>query len=210
MSNKTMSIKVKNTEPYKDGQTDTIVCKGRLTFVLTEKNEFKSYLHGDGSFAKPIIISEDEIELGDNIYCIKSGHPANKAGRIDICRLSPKEATANSVWKKIIALPENFSSEQLQAIVDGKLKDGDEVYLQVEHTSKMKDELEGNWHGQDVIYVDNNNCITLFLVKKEESWDDVFDNANIATQMAGYIAMKKYLKENYNPPTPRAQIVNLR
>lgn len=33
---------------------------------------------------------------------------------------------------KILALPEHFSPRHLQAIVDGKLKDGDKVLLEVE------------------------------------------------------------------------------
>lgn len=104
---------------------------------------------------KPIIISETEkIEEGDQ-FLLNDDHPQ---GRIRTCyRITKNNSLWNGKdWdtlkgdhyfidptpeqgagfvtelecKKILALPENFSPKHLQAIVDGKTKDGDKVLVE--------------------------------------------------------------------------------
>ena len=123
------------------------VCKGKLIISRRDNNEeYKGWL-------KPIIISKtEEIEIGDNYL--------DRLNTIQICS-SKKEnilypGVANSIGSKkgigfnkfslqvyhkdflklsdcfkILALPENFSSKTLKDIVDGKLKDGDDVFVEV-------------------------------------------------------------------------------
>jgi len=110
-------------------------------------------IYSNSKNISPIIISKtEEIEIGDNYL--------DRLNTIQICS-SKKEnilypGVANSIGSKkgigfnkfslqvyhkdflklsdcfkILALPENFSSKTLKDIVDGKLKDGDDVFVEV-------------------------------------------------------------------------------
>jgi hypothetical protein len=96
---------------------------------------------------KPILISETEkIEIGDSVLCF---YPDGTS----VIRKIISET--DTVWMddkgtgwfkdtaifKILALPEQFSPKYLQAIVDGKLKDGDKVLVELNHRNEIK--LEG-------------------------------------------------------------------
>jgi hypothetical protein len=77
-------------------------------------------------YFKPIIISETEkIEVGAWMYNIKN-HVIRRCDEMDCVFNDDKD------WFKIIALPEHFSPKHLQAIVDGKMKDGDKVLVECE------------------------------------------------------------------------------
>jgi len=117
-----MTTKVKNTEPYKDAQADTIVCKGKL--ICGNVGSFSKLMDIEELRGKlrPIIISQNEtIEFGDKYYGIDNNIHTFENG----CYYSDEA-------RKILAIPENFSPKHLQAIVDGKLKDGAEVFLECE------------------------------------------------------------------------------
>lgn len=70
---------------------------------------------------QPIIICDDEIKNGEWYYDIESNTITNK-----------EEDHYNCPCKKILVLPNQFSQEFLQAIVDGKVKDGDKVEVDME------------------------------------------------------------------------------
>src|SRR6218665_1565240 len=140
-----MTTKVKQTEIYKDSQGEHIVCKGRLVLVSTgehptangqlmifhsEQYSRAGYKKGEISIClnyqtdiergtwhqlKPIIISEtEELEDGFDVYINKGivrATAGNRASNLSILG-----------GKKVLALPEYFSPNHLQAIVDGKLK----------------------------------------------------------------------------------------
>jgi hypothetical protein len=78
---------------------------------------------------KPILISRTEkIEVGDWVYHpkTKSILQVGKEGWLDAVQ------SGDNTYYKILALPEHFSHKHLQAIVDGKLKDGDKVLVECE------------------------------------------------------------------------------
>lgn len=89
-------IKINNTQNYKD----KLVCEGVLKMVDS----------------KPIVISESEkIEVGDLFYDKYHG---------TIHQYNGTQVIAEKYNFKILALTEHFSPQQLQMIVDGKLKEG--------------------------------------------------------------------------------------
>lgn len=112
---------VTDTVSHKTSQKgDSVVCaKGKL--ILIKPN----YLSSRGIMQnQPIIISEtekisDDEKINGGIFY--DSHYKNI--RNDYVGLSNH---------KILALPENFSEKQNQAIADGKLKDGDEVLIECE------------------------------------------------------------------------------
>ncbi len=119
-------VKVTKTETYKDSQGDHTVCKGKLVLIIPEhktgdEGYFRFY---NGVYFKPIIISEIEIILAkDKVY--------------DVDNKQIKEAGIDEKYIlnenfKVLSLPENFSPKHIQAIIDGKLKDGDEVFVECE------------------------------------------------------------------------------
>ncbi len=137
-------ITVKQTETYKDTTGECIVCRGKLILISTNeepiglcrlikdigKQHFNSKKGDFGILKnigdplywrkiKPIIISERE-EIGVDDYCLINNEIIHKVE--DNFQLKHKS-------KKILALPEQFSPTYLQAIIDGKLKNGDEVFV---------------------------------------------------------------------------------
>ncbi len=65
---------------------------------------------------------------------------------------------------KILALPEHFSPEQLQMIVDGKLKNGDKVLIECDYWPDIRDD---KYPGQYVIKLNSSNHITLHKVEEK-------------------------------------------
>lgn len=194
------TTKVKTVETYKDSQGEHIVCKGKLVLVECKSNDdIKSFLfrkenskiirHNGFSTNKvymPIIISEtEEIEVGDSYL---------NYGRILVRNKDDQYPTGS---KKILVLSEQFTKAHLQAIVDGKIKSGDEVYVECE------EEYLDVYTTHDIIKFTNNH-VKLFPVKKEESWDDIFHKYwNEPTrENTGVVGnFKEWFQANYNPPT---------
>ncbi len=205
-------VKVTKTELFKDSQVETIVCRGKLVLLfntniypeigqigkilsdgrlilnnMTPKD--RNYSGADCGVITPIIISEkEEIEVRDN-KCydpnIERVITQNSSFQLKMCKEVVKA-------KKILALPENFSPKHLQAIVDGKLKDGDEVLVEcpIEYGSFDK----GIWWN---IGLNKDNHIKLFPVKKEESWEHIISHYQIRMSDLAY----NHLISNYKPPT---------
>lgn len=174
-----MATKVRKTETYKDSQGEHIVAKGKLVLIYIDKyfpeigmigsnnvhplflwtNKHNQYTKDLLEYQKtkcvlPIIISETEnIEVGDHYF-----HPFTQS--INVCNTENVEAINKSTlgkYLKILALPEQFSPKHLQAIVDGKLKDGYEVYVDCATRPN---------HWYTILLF--NNQIKLFPIKKEE------------------------------------------
>lgn len=117
--------------------TDVLVTDAKLVLVECTSIDglFNKYLgdplvlhdkkYGAGrKYYKPILISESEkIEVGDWVY--------NEVSK-EIYQFKENHV---SYEKKILSLPEHFSPKQLQAIVDGKLKDGDKVLIECEQST---------------------------------------------------------------------------
>ncbi len=100
---------------------------------------------------RPVLISEtEEIVAGDYTYLADDKELSFKP-------ISKEHLeAANELSLKVLVLPENFSPGQLQHIADGKLKDGDNVYIVCRH-------LGGTGSGYTIKLVDN--YITIFQIK---------------------------------------------
>lgn len=84
--------------------------------------------HMSGNVYKPIIISETErIEAGDVAY-----HPSYNNGKLIIVTTETEEDVLSDGGFKVIVLSEHFSPKILQQIVDGILKDGDKILLELD------------------------------------------------------------------------------
>lgn len=141
-----MTTKVKNTVSHKTSQEDVVLVKGKLIILCKDKPiYYNSRLISErAAYLKPIIILEtEEIKVGDKYYSeyhnsiINCNYPNHAIG----LNMQLKDKTIGDNGKrlilgKILSLPKHFSPKHLQAIVDGKLKDGDEVLVE---TMSFKD-----------------------------------------------------------------------
>lgn len=154
--------KVSNAQKYEDSQVNCVVVPAKLIFVKADKDEeHKDYVssnqkEGFGELEKPILISEtEEIEIGDTIYNSHTG---------DILKGWTNDHV-NDWWYKVLALPEYFSDKHLQAIVDGKMEEG-EVLVKCEVMEEPV--TDGQWrkYTEYKIHLDQQNRVTLFPAKQ--------------------------------------------
>lgn len=146
-------IKVMQTRMYKKqhsiefggrmfvNENEVPVVEGKL--VLVGKREFVNLSTDiDWETIKPIIISETEkIEDGDYAYH-KSLNRYGKVTNITTATQGIRDIkiegelyhdlSSENNFAKILVLPEQFSPKHLQDIVDGKIKDGDRVMIEIE------------------------------------------------------------------------------
>lgn len=126
---KTHTVTIPRFDPNDCNILNVLVTDGKLVLVWGDcrKEEFYKYnieSHDKTQFAKPILISETE-KIEDGELCLLSnGNIVKYEGDQGL------KHTLNP--KKVLALPEHFSPEQLQMIVDGKLRDGDKVLVECE------------------------------------------------------------------------------
>lgn len=180
-------IKTHTISPYyskngSEGQSSKDVLVTDAKLVLVECKEVKhailhSIINKNGKFYKPILISETEkIEVGDWMYWNGTTKQIIEA----TISFSPNDPSSPIV-SKILALPEHFSPEQLQMIVDGKLKDGDKVLVECEkmfhilgnnswQKSITKKEYQHcEWKEWDVIKL--NPHITIYPVEEKNVYE---------------------------------------
>ena len=206
--------KVSTIQKYSDSQGEHVVCEGELTLLngSTNNHRIKIDINGDACFRyyNPIIISEnEEIEVGDKVYY---------AGEIIIWSQADEDGWNKKKLRpyKILAFPEHFSNKHLQAIIDGKMKDGDEVLIKCRNRSTKTDRnLIGHTPAGEPTYVGNydvwnevdlgqQNHITLFPVKQSleevaDIWSTNIDNVHPADSYIakqGFIAGAEWAKEN--------------
>lgn len=199
--------KVKNIQKYSDSQGDHLVHLGNLKLIpnqrdgkiavgnttgnkrlVTDTNKESLHTAGQWRFFDPIIISKtEEIKEGDKYFW----------EGVNVIRIAHSDGSRDfSVSHKILALREHFSDKHLQAIVDGKMKDGDEVLVKSFTEAKYKDEEMGGKYEDwtpvsdflatglqgtkriNTIHLDQQNHITLFPIKQslEEAYFSWFDN----------------------------------
>ncbi len=242
-----MVTKVKTVESYEDSQGKHIVAKGKLVLIedngpskLVRQisngklfyNKEESLKSGLAQPLKPLIISEtEEIEVGDKVLWLNQkiwdNFQISKNGWY--LQSGSSQFRPISEFKKILVLPEQFSKAHLQAIVDSKMKDGDEVFVGCEVDADDKrnwyiDFPSGKYHDDEPIPPSKDNLysnpkyykielflpepghVKLFPVKKEESWDDIFHKYwNEPTrENTGVVGnFKEWFQANYNSPTKR-------
>jgi len=172
-----MTTKVTKTEQYKDSQGEHLVCRGKLVLLPLEE----PIVIGGHNPIRPIIISEtEEVEVGDKFIWIDGLEKGIFTAISDLVYIGKDEipiSLIGSMGRKTLALSENFSPKHLQAIVDGKLKDGDEVFVaceQYKEIVELYDFEEGevnDWYDDiiNIIKLNKDNHIKLFPVKKEFS-----------------------------------------
>lgn len=138
---------VSATQTYSYNQGKHIACKGKLLVLANGPTPDQCI---------PIIISETEdLGVGDyaydthfqSIFVVENEYKLNTVNGVGYC-------------DKILALPEHFSPKYLQSIVDGRMKDGDEVLIKcafcVSYQTKAPD------IGWDRIHLNKRKHITLF------------------------------------------------
>lgn len=143
-------VKVSLTQLYKDSQTEAIVCNGKLMLICDQRylpeigmlgwSKTNGYFICKQKFTKdqkdlheicvvlPVIFSPLEtIEPSDRwINTINPILGVQLATAEDIKHISGNDIIH---CRKVLAVTENLSTKHLQAIVDGKLRDGDEVFV---------------------------------------------------------------------------------
>ena len=132
---KIIETKIYRGVPVVDAELVLVECEGWQAFFF--KDTDGKLIHHDGyggaprEYYRPILISRTEkIEVGDWVLW---------KGKI----LQAKSEHTN-VAIKILALPEHFSPKHLQAIVDGKLKEG-KVLVECGEPCQLDKDYEGGY-----------------------------------------------------------------
>jgi hypothetical protein len=188
-----MAAKVTKTEQYRDSQGEHLICRGKLVLISIEKDPKEIGITIFGVCYKPIIISEAEaIEDGDFGFDSLSREIIEVSGKA--LYFNERRTNDTDFWK-ILALPEHFSPEQLEDIVNGKLKDGDEVLVECENKYFEPDSSIHSNRGWEVLAVKLNQSNHITMLPKgegvEESLSDrLFKLANdFAVAKEGDIAV---------------------
>lgn len=181
------ATKVKTTQTIKDSQKgDVIVHKGKFILIPIDQ---KKDPFGSGPPNYFIISETEEIEVGDKVLTsygkiLIVTHKFDTGYNVTEINWYKENPNKGEYWLankdirgKILALPENFSPKHLQAIVDGKLKDDMECFIECENTTNA-DWLE-NGASPTLpfkIKLSLQNHITLHKVEeKMYSWEEVED-----------------------------------
>lgn len=155
-------IKVENTKTERlvknligGNEVDVLVTDAKLVLVECSRHEavlrqvhgegqywvvlnVNGWLNSDDKFYKPIYISETEkIEVGGFAYNYMTKRYGrvlriSQNGDITIDNGQYEDTSSPNNFVKVLALPEHFSPEQLQAIIDGKLKEGSKCLVECE------------------------------------------------------------------------------
>ncbi len=127
--------KVKNIKTV-DGHT---VCEGELVFIHIEAEDTINGLsfrkdnkkimvapmskkdHKQAQYIKPVVISRtEEIEIGDKVFSVINNKIIGIHTQFDADSVNKSQ----ELFPKILVLPEQFSSEHLESIKSGELKEG--------------------------------------------------------------------------------------
>lgn len=184
-------IKVIETKTYQN----TLVCKGELVLIeLDNSQKEKAFQEGqivvfiNNKTFKPYIISKrEEVEVEDNIVCsVGFGKLIEKDGDDYTTLIGDTNWIAiKEECKKVLVLPENFSSKNLQDIANGDFKNGDAVFVECYEgadcgSSNCRNGCASVLNGGDwcsgyytSIKLNKENHINLFPVKKDESLEQL-------------------------------------
>lgn len=139
---------------------DVLVTDAEL--VLVKTNDVKWFERCVPTrFGFPVLISRTEkIEDGDSIIDEEKTQIINNVTQDIIKSIK----SSRHKWFKILALPEHFSPEHLQMIVDGKLKNGDKVMIECEQVYWKGTKLSH----EDVFKIKLNPYITIYPVEEKK------------------------------------------
>ncbi len=200
-------VKVKETEVFQDPQGKHTVCRGRLVLIKsqTEADLMISNVYINNISYTAIIVSNTEkankgdlILFEQEILTVRE----NKGHYLSTYEYPQIDVRAD-LCNKILASPENFSRKQLQAIIDGKIIDGMEVFVECYKRYK-EDWVEDNLDGEPTMFydykiqLDSQSSISMFpIVKNNDLADRLFKLANdFATAKQGDIAVKLHSIHN--------------
>lgn len=170
------TVHTKGKKPF-DQWGDVPVAEAKLVLIDKWPNiegqariDRNRWITVNGKEYKPILISETEkIEEGDWVYDTIQGGEIEQVSKEWIQKWI--YAGGFQGWRKIIALPEHFSPKHLQAIVEGKMKDGDKVLVEVRRTMSI---IQGNGH---IIKLNPSNYITLHKIEEKMYNETIFIDA---------------------------------
>jgi hypothetical protein len=123
---------------------------GLLYKYLSDPIRLTDFKYGAGrKYFKPIIISETEkIVRGDSWYDFDEDDIWTDGVNVDLHTVNLQPLR----FKKILALPEHFTKEQLKMIVDGYLKEDEVILLECEQESPIPMDYKGVDSRGDYIY----------------------------------------------------------
>jgi hypothetical protein len=171
-----MEIKVTDTRMHKvakgfpnkcNGDTEILeveipVVEAKLVLLETSPigtGEKPINLQKNTNWFKSILISETEkIEIGDWITDGKI------LAKVNIHIIDDPD---KQTYFKVVGLPLHFSPKQLQAIVDGEMKDGDKVLVECEHSYKKEDGSKYVDFKNYQVKLNTSNHITLHPIEKK-------------------------------------------
>lgn len=215
-------ITVSSTEEFKTQSTTVSVCEGKIVFIFADPTQEPKQLK-DGFWEytmKPIIISEtEERQEGDVCYDVVYDRivTADKITDKFVNITSKQEGLTHSNisnLRKVLALPEHFTPEQLQDIVGGKYADGDSVMVECEEDEDrfsnrddyvVKSPLtlhKAEWDAQEWKRLHRGS------LSPKESWDEVLGKVSelsLPNGATGAIWKHELLEilEGYLPPTKK-------
>lgn len=187
-----MTTKVNKVIKYTDSQGVHLVCKGKLVLVKCEPEDSLIFITSEmsgskvwqsegqrirtsGTYYQPIIISEDEhIYKYEKFYASdhKTIHTNNWNQTGPNGETNLKEEF--HWYYKILAMPEHFSPRHLQAIEDGKLNNGDEVYVSCTIHSHVQTDTKGGNPETNITYkVEYSGYVKMFRASIDEPVNDI-------------------------------------
>lgn len=229
----TTTTKVQSTQEVNTSYGLKHCCKGKLVIIPTNKKLEEGLLAQSKSIPEKFTILNyatveafKDVEncgwqIVDPIIVSETEKPNKGDWYISYLESEPKPLEHNgncgdgfynhADTKKILAMPENISPKQLQVIVDGKLKEGDEVLvgcikIEDDEYKYTSTELFNDQHISYHVESDLKGYITLHKAK-DETWDDVErkfrqyrDSLDGVQTISAYTY---FLKNNYNIPTKK-------
>lgn len=106
---------------------------------------------------QPIVISDDEIKVGDTIY----NSLLEKIETIDELWLALEKTVSSPKGSKtkVLVLPNQIPLDFIKAIVDGKFKDGDKVDVEVEYKGRYLYKKENDISNWNIKFNNDNTAI---------------------------------------------------
>ncbi len=162
--------KIKNTELF----DNNIVTKCKLLLIdatIEEVSDFKAVRMNNG-WVIPVIISDEPQLIEDGRILTNSSNGLFNNPKF----LNTENKIHNTQHRKVLATRNNFSSTYLQAISDGTLNNGDELYLKCQIHEEWMKENPTFCKNQTEKYYEVfliNNHFTLFKTPNEQTWYDI-------------------------------------
>ncbi len=189
-------VKVRNIDTHITSQGGHIVCEGKLQLIKSKEVENSNvYVNNIGHTS--YIVSETELIHSEDKVLYKGEvltASINRGYYLSTYEYTSVDVRTDSC-KKILALPENFSPKHLQAIVDDKLENNDNVL--VECYPKVM-QFNQSMTDFNLIKLNKQSHIKLFPVKKKDDLADrLFKLANdFAVAKEGDIAVQLHTIRN--------------